>query len=148
MTMDVNELEAGRELDALVAEKVMGLTLRGADRCIVPNPGEAGYHVGFHIIERADPEHLLGYVPRYSTEIAAAWRVVEKLQEATREDDDSCLLVIHFTGTSTGYVASFAGCPYDVDGLEATPQKFPRSAMGETAPLAICRAALLSVQPT
>ena len=53
-------MEAGRELDTLVAEKVMGLNV---DRSMMHN-GPSYF----------DP-------PAYSTDIAAAWLVVEKLRE-------------------------------------------------------------------
>jgi hypothetical protein len=60
---DINRMQAGREMDALVAEKVMGCN---------------------HVIR-----HLTGWVcaddhqavPKYSVDIAAAWEVVGKLQK-------------------------------------------------------------------
>lgn len=66
-------MEAGRELDALVAEKIFGwirlpLTLsngEGSYRVVPPN----------HVAEPADP------VPRFSTDAGAAWSVGEKLAE-------------------------------------------------------------------
>lgn len=61
MTMDL------RKIDALVAEKVMGwLSLNG---CLYP-PGAFSDHV---VVD------IMVLVPRYSTSIAAAWEVVEKL---------------------------------------------------------------------
>ena len=57
--MNYDELEPGRDLDALVAEKVMGIDLTG---------------------ERPDlPIRGIGCAP-YSTSIAAAWKVVEKVR--------------------------------------------------------------------
>lgn len=68
---EVRELTAGRELDALVAKKVMGWreVITGV-YCI---SGAAG----------VPPENADGWwktIPRYSTDIAAAWEVVEKLR--------------------------------------------------------------------
>ena len=56
-------MNAGRELDALVAEKVMGWK--------DPSPV-------FGLME--DVEGNANFPPDYSTSIAAAWRVVEKWQ--------------------------------------------------------------------
>lgn len=55
-----------REIDALIAEKVMGFNVRAEGRDHVgPCYSEGGFH--------EEP------VPHYSTDIAAAWQVVEKL---------------------------------------------------------------------
>lgn len=60
--MNIDKMEAGRELDALIAEKVMGL-----ERC--------GCKCGLFLNEYHEPF----LEPHYSTDIAAAWEVVEKL---------------------------------------------------------------------
>src|SRR5437899_3127619 len=69
--MTMTELKAGRELDALVAERVMGLV-----RC------EALHHVieGGYCHALPTSRDKGGETPCYSTSIAAAWLVVEKLQ--------------------------------------------------------------------
>jgi len=65
MTHDeIDKMEAGRKLDALVAEKVMGLS-GPFDVC---DCGWPGNHIGKTLI------------PPYSTSISAAWEVVEKLK--------------------------------------------------------------------
>ncbi len=68
----VTELQAGRELDALVAEKVMGWKLAGGNAAMRA--------VG------APPYYLIDGMPRglphLSADIAAAWGVVEKLRAA------------------------------------------------------------------
>ena len=99
--MEVDKLEVGRELDALIAEKVMGLDVLGWASGVCYG-GDGWY------IQDAEPkthpaflEHCfcdigdygdswpvalghdvgcLGVVRFYSTEIAAAWEVVEKLR--------------------------------------------------------------------
>lgn len=141
--MDIDNLEAGRELDALVEVAVFsgtcarcekhpaGLIVRGVVYC----SAECEQRISDMALDHYDLHR--GY---YSEDIAAAWLVVEKLQGDTRDGDDSCLIVLHYAGPH--YVASFDPCPYDVDGLDGAPESFPRSARGETAPLAICRAAL------
>jgi hypothetical protein len=101
----IDELVAGRELDARVAEKVMGWEPRG------PHPihGTPVFATG-----RNDT-----FAPHFSTDIAAAWQAAEKLKAASWrfrvwQDYKDALMVD-----------------------------------AETAPLAICRAALkaLEVQP-
>lgn len=96
------DLKPGRELDALVAEKVMGYTRRIVPKHSLPNtdipgatfPREDGWlftnsggfddyfmgHVNDMFVSqsRGFPE-TLGFVPPYSTDIAAAWGVVEKV---------------------------------------------------------------------
>lgn len=117
-TDEINELEAGRELDALIAEKIF-------NRCVhvltaTPEPGifkcrkcDAG---GFYFV--TDYEGRVVGVPRYSEDIRAALEIAEKLKafSLSRHSDGSwhCW---HWNKTHIGAVA-------------------------ETAPLAICRAAL------
>jgi hypothetical protein len=69
-------MKPGRELDALVAEKVMGFTwqsvpwLNQEQKCLAPpfKPlNEENTTVGDHIYKQ---------VPHYSTDIAAAWEVL------------------------------------------------------------------------
>ncbi len=76
----MSELKPGRELDALVAEKVMGLKI------VVKVWGTGKKYRSFsvgepdYIYSSDRPEgELINSVPRYSTDIAAAWEVVEKL---------------------------------------------------------------------
>ena len=88
--MMTTDLKAGRELDALVAEKVMGLGAIELRRCI-PDPESGGWIEGASLPEAdcvtlqpcsaeivAD-EKFWEAVPRYSTSIGDAWKVVEKL---------------------------------------------------------------------
>lgn len=83
------ELTAGRELDALVAEKVMGW--RRSLGCfdnrnnwnpegviLVPFPGT---EYGPKREWTTNPITNTRNVPHYSTDIAAAWEVVERLRE-------------------------------------------------------------------
>ena len=99
-------MQPGRELDALIAEKVMGQNTRGLSGC-----GSWGCGCS------SDP---YPHLPKYSEDIAAAWRVVEKL-DGTYEP------VIERHGP--GWTAWFDS----------------NQAWADTAPLAICLAALKAV---
>lgn len=108
------ELLAGRELDARVAEKVMGWKpetfegqpwWRDAEGC-----------------PWASCE-----VPRYSTSIAAAWQVVEKL---------GGYALMERMSTSGLWLVAFG-----TSGARTNSESY-----GETAPLAICLAALAAME--
>lgn len=148
--MKVDEMPAGREMDALIAEKVMGhrpeygcfvddtyngecVGTDGATDCLLAEqklrkqkqiPGDCKYW------RIAEPEP-------YSTDIAAAWEVVEKIKDTNMDSykygansfelsrnrpmQPSRLYACRFNSNNNGY--SYA----------------------ETASLAICRAALKTV---
>jgi hypothetical protein len=112
---------AGRDLDALVAEKVMGLRIV-ADEYATP-----GY---LQIAEEGKPWYEL---PHYSTDIAAAWEVVGKLRE-------TCWASVDGIGRPDPvWRAEFRAMSDPVTGMEAHA---PVSQIAPTAPLAICLAAL------
>lgn len=101
----MSDLPAGRELDALVAEKVMGDTR-------------------FRQVPRAQWYLVLDH---YSTDIAAAWLVVENA--VGRGMPAGINVAMNWAGDPDGYVAEWAGV----------------RELADTAPLAICRAALRAV---
>ena len=70
-------------------------------------------------------------MPRYSTDIAAAWEVVEKLRRSFR---------VHLLTTETGfYVCDL----FHFDIADGPEEEIPlRAADARTAPAAICYAAL------
>lgn len=118
--------EAGRELDALVAEKVMGWqSIEYNDFKIWAHqdylPAITNHPLGFAMPEGYSP------LPRYSTNIAAAWKVVEKFEakhwEISISTDEIGYLVYLTRRNDDGGSTTFKG--------EA-----------DTAPLAICLAAL------
>lgn len=111
-------LEAGHELDALIAEKVMGWSNVRRDA----NGGTAMGHAPWA------PEWG-NYVDSYSTNMAAAWEVVEKME---KRGWDGMVRVV-----SDGYVARFES----LHG-ESFASVDPREG---TAALAICRAALAAI---
>lgn len=112
------EVAAGRELDALVAEKVMGL---------LATTGGSGAKTNYYA--RSSEVAPWENTPHYSTDIAAAWLVVEAM--AGR---DMQLSLDMFGGDP--WWAEFADRQY-VKGAQAT---------ATTAPHAICLAALKAME--
>ncbi len=121
--MNYATLQAGPELDALIAEKVMGWkpnakhpNLSGDGWWETENGGENGY---------------LAVLPEFSTDIAAAWTVVEKMPR----------VLGHIYPSFDEESGKFLHWCAVVENSE--PWSSARyGAVGETAPLAICRAAL------
>jgi hypothetical protein len=109
----------GRELDALVAEKVMGLTVYPEGRDHV---GPCWSKGGFHEEQ----------VPNYSTDIAAAWSVVEAFTSGN-VNGHSCHSSVRFGAGNQSWNAWFAW------GTER------HEAHGESPMEAICLAALKAV---
>ena len=148
---EILAMEAGPELDALVAEKVMGWERHDkCDRCSV-SPKHIYYGTEY-IGDSWDGKECHPYLkspggqkyylcpcheqrrdsgpppPPYSTDIAAAWEVVDALM-----DNGIGLPQIFHDGQL--WVASVSDCT----------RKKSNMASALTAPLAICRAALLAV---
>lgn len=120
---------AGRELDALVAEKVMGLSVSW--RSLHPNPDASDPPEIYLLDDKGDMPLLevrsgdgWTFLPRYSTDITAAWQVVERMKERGYW---LCLIQNQLL-----FSASFDSVLTD------------HRATGETAPHAICLAALES----
>ena len=122
-------MKPGRELDALVAEKVMGQTVRLADDMGVDHD-EGDFFVNKPDSKEPRWGHMLG-LPHYSTDIAAAWAVVEKMQGLgwTFQVDD-----VGFNDSTEG--------KWRVVLTEETKGHDYHPADGDTAPHAICLAAL------
>lgn len=116
-------LEAGPELDALVSEKVMGIKLRhyptGRHASTPEDYADAEINVGWHGWMWEGREDAGPWHP--SRDIGAAWEIVELLA------DRGISLSIHY--------GVFAG--------EWTVAIGPVRASAQTAPLAICQAALM-----
>lgn len=119
--MDIDKLEAGRELDVLIADKVMGKgewsTIGGI--YFGPPEGKAKAH--------AEHTAEVNRIPHYSTDIAAAWKIVEKL-----ERDGIMLWHIGREDSMPNWRAEFG----------RNHQPALGRAEGNTLPLTICRAAL------
>jgi hypothetical protein len=116
-------MKPGRELDALVAEKVMGFKVIETDEC----NGE-------------DNLWLQGYedqeLPSYSTDVAAAWEVVEKLKlfQVKQTDSDGYTDYVQLWQDSEGI--------WTIGDWE---DQLLILSEGESAPHAICLAALKAV---
>lgn len=126
--MSIDQMAAGREMDALVAAKVMGLLWDEARCRICGWPLKSVAEEGC-VLEncslRPPPERRADEPARYSTDIAAAWEVFAKVSE-----HDVRLSVARSAGGWKVFDHRYA----DVPSIEA-----------DTAPLAICRAALKAV---
>lgn len=128
--MDVNKLVAGRELDALVAERVMGIKL---GRCStteleITDGGMICPSCEYCDILCTAREHDV-VVRHYSQHITAAWEVFEK---AFRSDNEN------------GVFIGQTNCGWEV--IELVGHDPNMIAQAETAPLAICRAALEDIR--
>jgi len=116
---DILNMPAGREMDAQIAQSVFGMRL-------TKNHGLAGgfYWVGngvqFGIMQEQD-------TPAYSTDISAAWEVVEKMGNVDKLHD------VELRTSIRGWICNIFN---SFDSFEVN---------ADTAPLAICRAALLAV---
>ena len=116
-------LTASRELDALIAEKVMGLTFvypYMTDKNMTDKKGDPWYEV-------TGTQSGLLEVPAYSTDIAAAWGVVEQLCSQDRD------FAVAYVRAQNEWCVEFS---FGV----AICREF-----ADTAPLAICLAALQAV---
>lgn len=123
----ISEMQAGREMDALVAEKVMGWK-----RCTSP-------------MQNRDDPRLLGWdtgnpkiygneiLPAFSTDIIGVWYVVEKL----RDSGDWCCIAIR---SDYSYMWRIEMTPH-----LSTDHQPTVVVEDEDLCLAICRAALMAV---
>jgi hypothetical protein len=115
----------GRELDAIVAEKVMGET---------PEDYRRRCHCGL----RHSCEWCI-YPRNYSTDIAAAWEVVARLSAVRESTDLGFSFHLHsWDSMPDRFVASF-------DHLDGCPQAEQTAAGLDGVPHAICLAALKAV---
>ena len=131
-----DELQAGRELDALVAEKLFGWTHVGTSAAYGYPPDST--------IPTEEREPAVGWppraytkqVPKYSTDIAAAWQVVEKLSEKYR------VCVHRRANGDVGEGDNLYEIVIWLDFWNCDPEKPLAVIRAMTAPLGICRAAL------
>jgi len=110
------KMEAGRELDVLVARILFG------NLPFIQKRKRAAKKDYYSIWAVKTKSGGYGKLPFYSTDIAAAWQIAEKLQE-------------------------FYPCLWKEDGYwECLFAVEYATATADTAPLAICRAALLAME--
>ena len=124
-----NELSAGRELDALVAEKVMGwIEIRKQSIANAMGQKVMDDFVGLPVA--GAPQPML--IPRYSTMIQEAWKVADKLRSETQ-------FVAVISGKGPQGVQPWI-CKVNREGSFLEER-------AETAPHAICLAALKGITP-
>lgn len=127
MTLDqIDKLEAGNQVDVLIQEMIFQTFVR-------PPPNEHGTCLSIAYTMDYDE------VPPYSTSIEAAWRVVEKML-----NHGGKMYQIEMKGYADGFIVKFHENP-PVDWClskywDANNDK--DASKGDTAPLAICKAAL------
>jgi len=135
--MNIDQMQAGREMDALVAEKAMGISVQlFGDPCYLVNyclrkdNGDLYYFKGECPL-KASREEVKELIPNYSTDIARAWEVVEKMKNylfvCGRTDDGIWEAYFFPVNSGIGKLSE---------------------AHGDTAPSAICRAALKAMGVT
>lgn len=115
----MTEYEAGRELDALIAERVMGW-----QRCHAELHGGSGFPPG-----QSFSIHNIAVIPHYSTDWGAAGQVMEHFATQGRYLWLCYEAVSYLRADTMHWAVSFAA-----------PGQFRATA--DSAPLAICRAAL------
>ena len=123
--LPAGEQREGRELDALIAEKVMGFVWRrgwGGPWKMLVSPTDAEDCPPIQGDEGIAADYAR-FVPRYSTDLAAAWLVVEKLTPRFYV----CVERVHRSG----------------DAWNAWVGR--SNVAASSAPLAICRAALAAL---
>ena len=139
--MKETEIARGRELDALVAERVFGkvlLTQDGmaaeAERVWQRQP-QCTYFFRFVCLGDSDDEYpkFEHREPRYSTDMAAAWEVVEKL----KFDRGTFWFRLEYDNNEI----------WDATFQEVSGRKECFVGTAATAPHAICLAALKAVAP-
>jgi hypothetical protein len=139
--LDVTTLEAGRELDARIAELLGWKNVRfDGEEVTVDAHSFTRYPMGWHGEKPGLPPGWRTDIPHYSTYIGAAWEVVEQLIER---------------GVVSVRLEWWGGSPDEGPDWEAIidlPVPRPPSqpdcvvlARADTAPLAICRAALQAI---
>jgi hypothetical protein len=117
-------MKPGRELDALIAEKVMGIK-----HPITIHRDKTAYQWGSATDEWE-------FLPEYSTDIAAAWKVVEKLGLCVWPTEDAKWFAFQDRfDSSYGEEYWFGGENF-----------LSRYVIADTAPHAICLAALKALE--
>jgi len=126
------EMPAGREMDVLIAEKVMGYTLSELSLPAYPK-------YKLFDIESGEFSGYVKEVPHYSTDIADAWEVVKRMPIPFKLE--KCWEKAYQIGPE-GWSACWC-TDADCEGCNENSRcTNGDDAWAETAPLAICRCAL------
>ena len=130
--MRIDEMPDGREMDALIAEKVMGYTLSELSLPAYPK-------YKLFDIESGEFSGYVKEVSHYSTNLAAAWEVVERMPIPFKLE--KCWEKAYQIGPE-GWSACWC-TDADCEGCNENSRcTNGDDAWAETAPLAICRCAL------
>jgi hypothetical protein len=130
---EVTKMEAGRELDALVAEKVLSHRLE-----------RSGATTWEEVPIRGTKDGIITSELRYySVSIDAAWKVVDELcRRFPAKDSSMPAIMLVYRGGAAG-PEWIAKCQHRVNGM--WHDEWTESSAA-TVPLAICRAALLALE--
>jgi hypothetical protein len=126
--MRIEELKAGPELDALITTNVMGRTICDHSRQGISTAQSGGYAMCGK--QDCKGELHYDYLPKYSTDIATAFEIIEKLGGGYEICGNRGSVYVGF-GRAEDYHPNSKG-----------------HANAETLPLAVCRASLLAVERT
>ena len=126
------EMPAGREMDVLIAENIMGYTLSELSLPACPK-------YKLFDIESGEFSGYVKEVPHYSTDIADAWEVVKRMPIPFKLE--KCWEKAYQIGPEgwSAYWCTDADCEGCNENSRCTNGD---DAWAETAPLAICRYAL------
>lgn len=144
--VNIDEMPAGREMDALVAEKAMGCAVKfGYRRGDVNLEGTEKEPYCYcerrsHYSDCRGETDRFPNIPNYSTDIAAAWEVLEKAFPVVEGQRSGFFAIAFF---SDGYKTTFVNEDQEV--MSGAYSGKVRLSQAPTAPLAICRAALKAV---
>ena len=116
---EILAMEAGKELNKLIGEEIFELEVKDFWP-VEPKPNGYSYHMRVSA-EGSGYRQAWDLLPHYSTDISAAWPVVEKLKDYYPK--------IEFNQYSRKWEVEFLLCAI---------------ALADTAPEAICKAALLT----
>lgn len=130
--MRIDEMPAGRECDALVAEKVMGYTLSELSLPAYPK-------YKLFDIESGEFSGYVKEVPHYSTDIAASWEVAGRLTKIQCGDD---FYAFEITKKHYGWWVRVKHPLWMGIHNELGKNYEMYQAHADAAPLAICRCAL------
>lgn len=131
-----------REIDCKIASKIMNESPFNFIR-VSPNVCLENFQASNDGIDWVNVNYQ---IPNYSADISAAWKVVEKLKTIDQEIyylSRAFNLTLTYRGTGYGWRAEF-----DLENDNAGDDQTHWSAEEETAPLAICLAALQIVEYT
>ena len=161
--MNIDEMAAGSEMDALVAETVMGWTIERRQVVDLANLNKAARHITQYDVT---DDHGVKWstccnldavgMPNYSTDIAAAWEVVKALQSldfivrlwSPNRQGRPHIPAQTWQVSAWKQMSKTTGDLYDFN--EPWENGYEISVWGraDTPWLAICRAALKAVSPS